>query len=154
MVHNNNQASSQTTMRNFIRHPSTIPVDFQLEELVTEGDDYLKNVSYGGLSFCSKHELSAGAIISIKIPLFKPAFQAMGRVSWCRPEHDQFEIGIEFLNKDDMFNARMVEQICHIEEYKQKALLKEGRKLSSEEAALEWIEKFAPQFPGSEDNVD
>ena len=76
-----------------------------------------------------------------------PVFQAMGRVSWCRPEGNGFEIGIEFLNKDDMFSARMVEQVCHIEEYKQEVLLKEGRNLSSEEAALEWIKKYAKDFP-------
>jgi hypothetical protein len=139
-------------MRNFIRHPSTIPIDFHMEELVVEGDEYLKNVSFGGLSFTSKYELTMGAVISINIPLIQPVFKAVGRVSWCRPENNQFEIGIEFLDKDDMFRARMVEQICHIEQYRQEVLKKEGRGLNSEEAALEWIQKFAPQFPGSEDN--
>lgn len=138
-------------MRNFIRHPSAIPIDFHLEELVTEGSEHLKNVSFGGLSFISKYELATGAIISIKIPLIQPVFEAAGRVSWCRPESSQFEIGLEFLDKDDMFRARMVEQICHIEEYKHEVLKKEGRKLSSEAAALEWIQKYAPQFPGSGD---
>ena len=141
-------------MRNFIRHPSSIPIDFHMEELVTGGGEHLKNVSFGGLSFNSKHELMAGAVISIKIPLIQPLFQALGRVSWCRPENNQFEVGIEFLDKDDMFRARMVEQICHIEQYKQEILKKEGRKLSGEAAALEWIQKYAPQFPGSEDGVD
>ena len=141
-------------MRNFIRHPSAIPIDFHLEELVTEGSEHLKNVSFGGLSFSSKYELAAGVIILIKIPLTQPVFEAVGRVSWCRPENNQFEIGVEFLDKNDMFRARMVEQICHIEQYKQEVLEKEGRKLSGEEAALEWIQKYAPQFPGSEDGVE
>lgn len=141
-------------MRNFIRHPSNIPIDFHMEELVTKGNEYLKNVSFGGLSFSSEQELTTGTVISIKIPFIQPVFQAVGRVSWCRPENDQFEVGIEFIDKDDMFRARMVEQICHIEQYKQEVLKKEGRKLNGEEAALEWIEKFAPMFPGPEDDSD
>jgi hypothetical protein len=141
-------------MRNFIRHPSSIPVDFHLEELVTEGGEHLKDVSFGGLSFSSKLELSVGDIIRIKIPVIMPVFQAMGRVSWCHPEGSGFDIGIEFLNKDDMFSARMVEQVCHIEQYKQEALLTEGRKLSSEDAALEWIKKYAPHFPLPDENPD
>lgn len=138
-------------MRNFIRHPSNIPIDFQLEELVVEGNDYLKNVSVGGLAFNSKAKLKIGSVIRIKIPLVKPVFQALGRVTWCRPEDDHFEIGIEFLDEDDTFRARMVEQICHIEEYKQEVLRKEGRKLSGEEAASEWIQRYAVNFPGLEE---
>jgi hypothetical protein len=46
----------------------------------------------------------------------------------------------------------MVEQVCHIESYKQQILKSEGRKLSPEEAAVEWVSKFAANFPdpGSE----
>ncbi len=141
-------------MRNYIRHPSNIPIDFHLEKMVTEGNEHLNNVSFGGLSFSSKNELATGATVSIKIPLIQPEFEAVGRVSWCRPGNTLFEIGVEFLNKDDMFRARMVEQICHIEQYKQEVLKKEGRKLNGGEAALEWIQKHAPQFPGSEGFVD
>jgi hypothetical protein len=138
-------------MRNFIRHPSNIPIDFLLEEVAAKGSENLKNFSFGGLSFSSKDVVSVGTTISIKIPLIQPEFQAAGRVSWCHSENNQFEVGIEFLDKDDMFRARMVEQICHIEQYKQEVLNKEGRKLSSKDAAQEWIKKFAPQFPGSEE---
>jgi hypothetical protein len=41
----------------------------------------------------------------------------------------------------------LVEQVCHIEQYKKEVFLKEGRLLSGDEAAAEWIEKFANQFP-------
>jgi hypothetical protein len=140
-------------MRNFIRHPSNIPIDFQLEEIATESSENLKNFSVGGLSFSSKHVLPVGIIISIKIPLIQPLFTAVGRVSWCRPENDQFEVGIEFLDKEGMYRTRMAEQICHIEQYRQEVLKKEERKLSSKDAAHEWIQKFAPQFPGSEEGA-
>lgn len=144
-------------MRNFIRHPSNIPIDFHVKEVSeysADGNEYLKNVSFGGLSFSSKYNLNAGAVINIEIPLIKPVFQAMGRVLWCRNDKDRFEIGVEFLDKDDLFRARMVEQICHIEQYKQKVLQTEGRNLSGEQAAQEWIKKFAPRFPGPDSSVN
>jgi Tfp pilus assembly protein PilZ len=140
------------TFRSFIRHPSDIPIDFQLEELLTEGTDYLKNISHGGLAFCSKIKLKPGAIIRVKIPLVKPVFQAIGKVTWCKPENEQYEIGIQFLDEDDVFRARMVEQICHIEQYKQAVLEKEGRTLTGEEAAAEWIAQYATSFPQSDEN--
>lgn len=139
-----------STLRSFIRHPSDIPIDFQLEELVAEGSDYLRNVSQGGLAFCAKVALSPGTTVRIKIPLIQPVFQAIGTVAWCHPLDHEFEIGIQFLDESDTFRARMVEQICHIEQYKQEALEKEGRHLTGEQAAVEWIEKYANEFPGME----
>lgn len=137
-------------MRNFIRHPSTIPLDFHLEEVVQGGTDYLKNVSRGGLSFYSKIPLEPGATIQLKIPLVKPIFEALGRVTWCHQDGNRFEVGVQFLDQEDMFRARMVEQICHIEEYKRKVLEEEGRSLTGEEAAKEWIAKYAIDFPAAQ----
>jgi len=60
-----------------------------------------------------------------------------------------FEIGIQFLDENDSFRVRMVEQICHIEQYKQEVFDKDGRQLSGEQAAVEWIQKYATDFPGA-----
>lgn len=138
-------------MRSCRRHRSDIPIDFQLEELVTEGSDYLKNVSHGGLAFNTRIALPPGATIRVKIPLTQPVFQAIGRVTWCHPHQHEFEIGIQFLDQGDGFRARMVDQICHIEQYKQAVLETEGRQLTGEQAAIEWIEKYATEFPGEAD---
>jgi len=43
--------------------------------------------------------------------------------------------------------VRMIEQICYIEHYRKEVLLNEGRRITSEQAALEWIEKYAQDFP-------
>ena len=146
-------------MRNYIRHPSDIPIDFQPEdtqkalpkELLEAHSNHLKNISQGGLAFHSPESLSPGTILRVKIPIVIPVFQAVGRVTWCHDMGDYFEIGIEFLDQDDVFRARMVEQICHIEHYRQQALDQDGRKLSSEQAAEEWIDRYAPGFPGTDD---
>ncbi len=134
-------------MRSFIRHPSDIPIDFQLEELVNDDGDFLRNVSHGGLAFRSRVEVRPGVVIRVRIPLVHPVFQAVGQVTWCRPEGDAFEVGIQFLDRDDQFRARMVEQICHIEQYKQKIFQEQGRVLNGEQAAAEWISQYATEFP-------
>ncbi|NOX77269.1 MAG: PilZ domain-containing protein [Gammaproteobacteria bacterium] len=138
-------------MRNFIRHASDIPIDFQLEELVSADGDFLRNVSHGGLAFHSQVEVQPGVVIRVRIPLVHPVFQAVGQVTWCRPEEGAFEVGIQFLDRDDQFRARMVEQICHIEQYKQKIRQEQGRLLNGEQAAAEWINQFATEFSDPED---
>jgi hypothetical protein len=134
-------------MRSFIRHPSTIPIDVHLEHAARGESECLKDVGQGGLSFHSNVFIEPGVTIRVRIPLVKPVFQAVGLVTWCQGDGGDFEVGVRFLEEDDMFRARMVEQICHIEHYKREVLEKEGRELSAEEAAKEWISKFAVKFP-------
>lgn len=42
---------------------------------------------------------------------------------------------------------RMIEQICHIEHYRKEVERQEGRRLSSQDAADEWISRYAGDFP-------
>ena len=65
------------------------------------------------------------------------------------PEVDQdaIDLGVEFLDRRDAFRARMVEQVCHIENYRKTVYHTEGRVLAGKEAALEWIGKYAAHFP-------
>jgi len=45
------------------------------------------------------------------------------------------------------FRMRMMEQLCHIENYRQQVLDTEGRALNPEQAASEWIDHHAAAFP-------
>ena len=51
------------------------------------------------------------------------------------------------MNEDELFRLRMIEQICHIEHYRNEMLKQQGRELSIEEAAQEWISRYAGEFP-------
>jgi hypothetical protein len=133
-------------MRSFIRHPSDIPIDVHPEDAMEKMEQHLNNVSAGGLSFTSGMPLELGRIITVRISIVKPAFEAKGRVAWCRNENGAFDIGIEFTEARDVFKMRMIEQVCHIEHYKKEIREKEGRVLSGREAALEWISKYANTF--------
>lgn len=133
-------------MRTFIRHPSDIPIEIQFENNPAEREKLLNDISTGGLSFKSEVLLEENSFVKVRIPLIKPVFEAKGRVVWCKPENSHYDVGIEFVETDDIFKIRMVEQICHIEHYKKEVSEKEGRALSGREAALEWISKYANTF--------
>lgn len=133
-------------MRKYIRHPSDIPVEFAVQE-VKLARSHLSNVSMGGIAFRSNERVEIGRVIEIGIMSVTPTFKAKGRVAWCLNRSKYFEIGVQFVDADDAFRARMVEQICHIEQYKKEVAERQGRTLSGEEAAMEWIGKYAADFP-------
>lgn len=134
-------------MRKYIRHPSDIPIEFSVEGLSDNNQESLHDVSYGGLSFTSQSRIRPGSTISITIRFVKPAFQTTALVKWCRKQGDSYDVGVAFNDPEDAYRARMIEQVCHIEQYKREALLKEGRQLTGEQAANEWIRRFAARFP-------
>ena len=134
-------------VRNFIRHPASIPIEVRRAEHAQPDGDELRDVSHGGLCFHSERELAPGTRVEIAIGLVQPPFQAPAAVVWCRSEVEGYMAGAAFLGAQDAYRARMVEQICHIEHYRSTVLAQEGRKLTSHEAALEWIARYANEFP-------
>ena len=142
-------------MRSFIRHPSDIPIEYHMDvEGSGAGQECLHDIGHGGLSFSSSRELAVGASITIRISQLQPAFEVEGQVAWCRPEGDGFTIGVSFLQAGDRFRVRMVEQVCHIEHYKSEVLATQGRSISGEQAAREWISRYAESFPLMDDEEE
>lgn len=134
-------------MRKFIRHPAAIPIELHMHNENSPNVEPLNNVSLSGLSFSSNREVEIGTWLKVCIPLVNPPFEAVVRVVWCQPQGDRYDLGVELPNVEDTFKTRMVEQICHIEHYRKEVMQHEGRELSPEEAAMEWIEKYAAEFP-------
>ena len=140
-------------MRSYIRHPSDIPIEYQTDGKADAiGEERLTNISAGGLSFTSTRALETGSFITIRIRNVEPDFVARAQVAWCRPEDGVYVIGVAFTESGDLFRARMVEQVCHIEHYKAQVLASEGRQLDGEQAAREWIQKFATEFPSLDED--
>lgn len=134
--------------RRFIRHPTDIPVQWSIGGIVPPGGEHLRNISESGLAFVSQHDIPVGASIEISIPVVRPEVSMHGEVVWCRPTDDGcFEVGVRFTDEGQHFKMRMVEQVCYIEHYKREVLDTEGRTLTSEQAAVEWIKRFAKDFP-------
>lgn len=137
-------------MREFIRHPIAIPIEVGNADHFAGAEPHVVNVSHGGLAFESDVELAPGSIVEVRIPSMFPMFTTLGRVVWCNAKDKGYQLGVAFLDHDDAFRTRMVEQICHIESYRNNVRDTEGRQLSREEAAFEWIAKFASRFPDTD----
>jgi hypothetical protein len=133
--------------RRFIRHTADVPLEVRAVD--ERAGETLRgvNVSFGGLAFESDGPLAYGTTLEVRIDQVKPPFEAHARVVHCEPEGDHFCIGVQFLDASDAFRARMVEQVCSIDRYRRQVQEREGRELSSQEAAEEWIHRHASRFP-------
>ena len=134
-------------MRQFIRHPSDIPIEYCVTRLGSGRREHLNNISQGGLCFRTPKALQRGCIIRITIPVREPAFETTGTIVWCRRTNGYYDVGVQFADANTEFSVRMVEQICQIHHYQKEVLTKEGRSLSGPEAAAEWVAKYARDFP-------
>ena len=118
--------------------------DFTIED---SADDTLSNVSLGGLSFVSQNPLETGQRVRVCIPILDQENFIVGNVVWCEESAKGYEIGLKFESSEDVFRLRMIEQICHIEHYRKEVARNEGRELTTQQAASEWIARFASDFP-------
>ena len=136
---------NENERRKFIRHPVNVPISIIPQQEGSLGQMPMSDVGTGGLAFLSPIAFFKGALLKINITFVQPEFEASTIVCWLRHVGDQFEVGVRFLDDDSSFKARMVEQVCHIEEYREQAR-RNGRTLSSEQAAHEWINEYAADF--------
>ena len=135
-------------MRRFVRHPTDIPIQVRAikAQQVLDGDCYMTTVSQGGLSCEVDKEFYIGCLVDIDIPSISPAYHGTGEIVWCRAKGRSFEVGIRFVDREEAFKSRMVQQVCQIEHYKNLVFEREGRVLDGNQAAAEWIEKYAEYF--------
>ena len=133
-------------MRRYIRHPSSLPIEFSVGPAGSI-QECLKNVGGGGLCFHARVGVAPGSTIHLLIPVQRPPFEFDGVVAWCRPADQGYDVGVCFSGGVQRFALRMVEQICYIEHYRCRVRDREGRELSSDEAAREWIARYAARFP-------
>lgn len=129
------------------RYEAQLPVAFTLGEVVSSESVYLNNISEGGLAFNAMVPLEPGTVIMLHLPVSRPVFRTPGRVVWCRKMALQYAVGVEFLGTDPEFRRRMVDMVRRIEDYRA-AARRDGRELSGQQAALEWIERYGREFFG------
>lgn len=133
-------------MRHYIQHPPGIPLRYRLGEKVRKPAQ--TRFTYRiGLRFLSANRIEPGKIILINYPDFPQVGIITGVVMWCEKIDDNYEIGVRFCDHRNAFRIRILEQLCHIEKYRQERRESEGRNLSREEAAREWISRYAYNFP-------
>ncbi len=127
--------------------PIQVTADWVEDEDDETLDQTITNVSLGGLAFVSPKPFEVLERVQICIPFLEKDNTLVGNVVWCERSGSVWEIGIEFEKSRDAFRLRMIEQICHIEHYRKEVRQQEGRELTTQEAASEWIAKYASDFP-------
>lgn len=138
-------AQTPAQPRRYIRHPADVPLEVSIER---DGSAHtLANVGAGGVAFASTRAYAPGTTVRLRIACVRPPFETCAHIAWCRADAAGYIVGVAFASEAELYAARMVEQLCYIERYKNEVLQKEGRVLSGQEAALEWIQKYAGEFP-------
>lgn len=131
--------------RQFIRHPVDVPIQISPEHLESGENVLMDDISGGGLAVQTEVFFKEGTRLKVCIPQISTPFEEIGVVCWHRDLNGQYEIGIRFLDECSTLRMRMVEQICQIKHYR-KQLMAEGNSVSFEDAAKEWINKYAEDF--------
>ncbi|WP_061238004.1 PilZ domain-containing protein [Ectopseudomonas composti] len=134
-------------MRKFLRHPSDMPVELVLRRQAPIPRQRLNNISLGGVACNSPRGFRRGTSVELRIPLLGDQAHYPGVVAWCRRLEDDYLVGIAFIDEDTLFRARMVEQICQIQHYRQQLEHESGQPMAIEQCAQDWIAKHAAQFP-------
>lgn len=133
----------------FLHHANCRPIDCR--PLAAQGDAATVTagceVSGFGLSFTTDKRLTPGNLVELTILVLDEPQRFVTRVMECRKHAKSYVAKVSFATEEDAFRARMAEQLCHIDAYRQSVQESEGRQLKSEDAAEEWIRKFASRFP-------
>jgi len=131
----------------FLRHPVDVPIMVSVLSSSVARNTFLVHAKNNGLVFRNNFALSSGMLVKVIIPIVQPYFELLGYISWCRKRDHGYQIGLALMSEADVMRIRMVEQICYIEHYRRSEFENSGRSISGEEAAHEWIQKYAASFP-------
>lgn len=107
----------------------------------------ISDISLGGLAFTFHWPIATGVPIEVRVPVLAEQLALSGRVVRCERQDEGWVIGMAFDRREEVFRMRMVEQICHVEEYRKRVFDEDGRRLSCSEAATEWVALHAAHFP-------
>jgi len=134
--------------RQFYRHPLKVPIQYQAASLSRGSQTSSVDLSQGGLSFLADRFFAKGTVINLTIPVGEELFKLQGHVAYCNREAamDRYRTGVAFMNAVDAFQAKLAEQMHRIREYRAKRSRELHEELSEEQAADEWIQKYARHF--------
>lgn len=137
-----------TAIRRHIRHVTGIPIEVNLEyhQDYHAANDSITNVSLGGLCFIASDRLEVDEQIKVRFPVINNKASIDAKVVWCNKTAKGYEVGLEFRDPEEVERLKMIEQICQIENFRHDLERREGRQLSSEQAAREWVNRYAGEF--------
>ena len=102
--------------------------------------------TFGALRFELARPPRSGALVEVSITVCGDVQRFRGTVHWVRPLGRRYEVALRLTDREHAYRARMIEQACQIEAYRQRESTRTGRALGLEQAAARWIERYARQF--------
>jgi len=117
-----NLFKKQQEKRKYPRHPVEISIDYKISGDSQGKTDFTQNISYGGLCFQTQSVVAPGTLLTLSFPSINPNFDVVGKVAWCSSKADKVEVGVQFLDENDAYRARMIEEICHLKERQNKQI--------------------------------
>ncbi|MDJ0776933.1 MAG: PilZ domain-containing protein [Gammaproteobacteria bacterium] len=137
-----------TAIRRHVRLVTGIPIEITLDYRHTHyaAEDAVTNISAGGLCFVASDRLDPGETAQVRIPILARDNQIDGRVVWCNKTARGYEVGLEFDDPERVEHMQLIEYISQIESYRREAEQNDGLQLSTEQAAREWIRRYAGEF--------
>ncbi|WP_432696188.1 PilZ domain-containing protein [Marinobacterium sp. YM272] len=125
----------------YMQHPTNIALVLTPIDTSATGNPTLPL----GLICNTDTPYASGEQIEISAPKQAPEMSIRGEIAWCRSTGAGHQVGVAFNKSDELYKIRMLEQLCHIEEYRRTHPSRNHPEKQG--AALEWIEKFAAHFP-------
>lgn len=130
-----------------IRHPRQIPLETRVTRLKSDQHPSTHGACQAMLAFDCERRVRVGATITVRVPCLLEDCQVTGRVVWLIRSLQGYVVGVAFFSEGEAFRMRMLEQLCHIEAYRRAKTACEGRNVTRNEAAAEWIARHAADFP-------
>ena len=129
--------------RMFDRHEGDLPIKIRTENSTSYRTESMNNISLGGLSFRSSKAYVSGIDVKIKGVTLDDMPEIEGKIVWCKRNRNSYNVGVEFREPEAKFGIRILEQLFQIENYRRSVKRTEKRDLTREQAAAEWIRKYA-----------
>jgi c-di-GMP-binding flagellar brake protein YcgR len=116
-----NFIKQQLERRRYIRHPAEISVEYTVSGENQKQSDLTKDISFGGIRFQGRSYIEPGTILNLVFPTIHPNYEVAGRVVWCSKKKGYVEMGLEFLDENEAYRARLIEEISHLKSRQEKS---------------------------------
>mgnify|MGYP000568846003 CR=1 FL=1 len=122
------KTTKKSKERVFERHEGELLIKVRTGKSRTFKEEFMSNISLGGMSFKSKTLIKKGTTVKIKAAAAENIPEVEGTVAWCKKNKGYCDIGVEFSETEAKFGVRMLEQLYNIENYKKEVKKKTARK--------------------------
>ncbi len=136
--------------RRYLRHPIGVPLRIRRIGASEEVIVSTRDLSQGGLLFFCAHALHSGDELEISFPVKDRCVRLKGKVAYSAKDSENglFRTGLEFLDADEAFKAKLAEELLEIERYRLNLTRALKRQVSEEEASEKWVKERARKFAG------